>query len=344
MNSINKFIKAAGWSRIIISLFLLALFIAAPFAGVQLDFSIGDTITRFGMNAVIVLSVVFMIQSGCGLNFGVPLGLLAGVFGATCSLQFHINGLFGIFFSMVIGVITASLFGFAYGLLLNKVKGDEMIISTYVGLSMVALMNILWILMPFSNPTIIYAYGGNGVRPTVSVQGYWFNVISNFLSIKINNNFTFPTGMILFFALAAFCVWAFFKTKTGTAMTAVGSNPDYARAAGINVDKVRILSVVLSTAVAAVGIIIYEQSFGFIQFYNAPNNLTFPTIAAVLIGGASINKASIKNVIIGTFLFQGIVTMAPTVINSALNMDVAEVLRIIVSNGMILYALTRKER
>jgi simple sugar transport system permease protein len=36
--------------------------------------------------------------------------------------------------------------------------------------------------------------------------------------------------------------------------------------------------------------------------------------------------------------------MAPSVINSALNMDVAEVLRLIISNGMILYALTRKER
>ena len=44
----------------------------------------------------------------------------------------------------------------------------------------------------------------------------------------------------------------------------------------------------------------------------------------------------------GTFLFQGIVTMTPTVMNSAFHMDMSEVIRIIVSNGMILYALTRK--
>ena len=65
-------------------------------------------------------------------------------------------------------------------------------------------------------------------------------------------------------------------------------------------------------------------------------------VSAILIGGASVNKASVANVIIGTILFQGIVTMTPTVMNSMIHMDISEVLRIIVSNGMILYALTRK--
>ena len=43
-----------------------------------------------------------------------------------------------------------------------------------------------------------------------------------------------------------------------------------------------------------------------------------------------------------TLLFQGIVTMTPTVMNSMIHMDMSEVIRIIISNGMILYALTRK--
>ena len=73
-----------------------------------------------------------------------------------------------------------------------------------------------------------------------------------------------------------------------------------------------------------------------------PSTWRCPAVAAILIGGASVNKASIANVIIGTFLFQGIVTMTPTVMNSMIHMDMSEVIRIIVSNGMILYALTRK--
>jgi simple sugar transport system permease protein len=67
-----------------------------------------------------------------------------------------------------------------------------------------------------------------------------------------------------------------------------------------------------------------------------------PAVSAILIGGASVNKASILNVVIGTFLFQGIVTMTPSVMNSMIHTDMSEVIRIVVSNGMILYALTRK--
>ena len=70
--------------------------------------------------------------------------------------------------------------------------------------------------------------------------------------------------------------------------------------------------------------------------------MALTAVSAILIGGASVNKAGITNVIIGTFLFQGIVTMTPSVMNSLMHTDMSEVIRIIASNGMILYALTRK--
>ena len=73
-----------------------------------------------------------------------------------------------------------------------------------------------------------------------------------------------------------------------------------------------------------------------------PFYMALPAVSAILIGGASVNKATISNVIIGTLLYQGIVTMTPSVMNSIVHTDMSEVIRIIVSNGMILYALTRK--
>jgi len=88
--------------------------------------------------------------------------------------------------------------------------------------------------------------------------------------------------------------------------------------------------------------LVYQQSFGFLQLYMGPFYMAFPAVAAILIGGASVNKASIANVIVGTFLFQGILTMTPAVINSIVQTDISEVIRIVVSNGMIIYALTRK--
>ena len=339
---IKEFIENAGWPRIIIALFLLALFIAAPFVGVRIDASISDTLVRVGMNGILVLAMVPMVQSGCGLNFGLPLGIIAGLLGAVTSIQIGVQGGFGFLIAMAIATPIAAVLGWLYGQLLNRVKGDEMMIATYVGFSSVALMCIAWLLLPYTSPTMIWGYGGSGLRTTISVEGFWLNALSKYLHIRIGEFLYIPVGMFLFFAFVSFLVWAFFRTKTGTAITAVGSNPEFARASGINVDKMRTISVMLSTVLGAIGILVYEQSFGFIQLYMGPFYMAFPAVAAILLGGASVNKASMVNVVVGTFLFQGILTMTPSVINSVMQTDMSEVIRIIVSNGMILYALTRK--
>ncbi len=356
MNQNQNFIKNIGLPRIIIFLFLVALFIATPIVGLDLATSIEDVIGRFGMFSVMVLSMIPMIQSGCGLNFGIPVGIIAGILGGVTSLELGITGFSGLFVAMILGAIVAVVFGFLYGLLLNRIKGDEMLIATYVGYSFVALMSIVWVILPYKNPVSVMSYGGSGLRQQIPVSEYWMTktvfedgtsktvgILSDFMNLEIGG-VTIPTGMILFFAFVAFLVWAFFKTKTGTSITAVGSNPEYARAAGININKMRAISVILSTVIAALGIIVYHQSYGYIQLYTAPQSFTFQTVAAILIGGASINKANITNVVIGTILFQGILTMTPTVINGALNIDISEILRIIVTNGMILYALTRRTK
>lgn len=328
---------------LIIGFFLLGLFIVAPFVGVRIDTSLSDTLVRFGMNGVMVLAMIPMIQSGCGLNFGLPLGIIAGLLGATLSIELDIHGPLGFLAAVLISMPIAAVLGYFYGQLLNRVKGDEMMIATYVGFSSVAFMCIAWLLLPYKNPTMIWGYGGAGLRTTISVGGYWIHVLSNFLAFRIGHLFI-PTGMFLFFGLMSLLIWLFMRSKTGTAMTAVGSNPEFARASGVNVDRMRIVSVVLSTMLGAIGILVYEQSFGFIQLYMGPFYMALPAVAAILLGGASVNKASILNVVVGTFLFQGILTMTPSVINSVLQTDMSEVIRIIVSNGMILYALTRKVR
>lgn len=350
----NKLLQKFGLARLIIALFLLALFIAAPFVGVSVKDSFQNVLSRFGMFSILVLSLVPMVQSGCGLNFGIPIGVVCGILGGVTSIEFGYTGYMGIFMAMIFGIVFSLFFGSIYGYVLNKIKGDEMLIATYVGYSFTSFMCIAYLILPYKNPVSVLSYGGTGLRQQIPVANYWMThiigesgnkmsigLITKFLSFKIGGALI-PVGMFLLFALFAFLVWAFFRTKTGTAMTAVGSNPDYARASGLNINRVRLVSVILSTAIAAVGIIIYQQSYGFIQLYQSPLAFTFQTVAALLIGGASINKATIPHVIIGTFLFQGIITLTPTVINSAFNIDISEILRIIVTNGMILYALTRR--
>lgn len=344
MEKIKQAIADFGWPRIIIFLFVVALFIGAPFVGVRVDSSLTDVFNRFGQNAVLVLAMVPMVQSGCGLNFGLPVGIIAGLVGSTLSMEFGLTGWAGFLGAIGLSLPFGVLFGYAYGLLLNKVKGEEMTIAMYVGFSIVTFFSILWLLLPYRSPNMVWGYAGKGLRTTITLDGYWGRVLNDFLDLRIGPNFVFPTGMVLFVLLLTFLMGVFLKTKTGTAMTAVGSNPDFARAGGVSADRMRLVSVIISTVLGAIGILVYQQSFGFIQVYNAPLVMAFPAVAGLLIGGASVNKASMLHVLVGTFLFQSILTMTPSVINSVLQTDMSEVVRILISNGMILYALTRKTK
>lgn len=340
MSSVKNVIKNAGWPRIIIALFLLSMYLISPFIGINLKTAIGDTLVRFGMNAILVLSLVPMIQAGTGLNFGMPLGVEAGLLGAVISIELQLTGLAGFVGAILFSIPFAIIFGWLYGHILNKVKGGEMMIATYIGFSSVAIMCIMWLVLPFKSQDMIWAYGGEGLRTTISVENYWHRVLDKVLHIPSD---ILPLGEILCFIILGAIIWIFFRTRTGYAMKAVGTNDKFAKATGIDIDKIRVKSVIMSTVIAAIGIVVYQQSFGFVQLYLAPFYMAFPAIAAILIGGASVNKATIINVIVGTFLFQGILTMTPTVVNNIIQTDMSETIRIIVSNGMILYALTRKE-
>ncbi|PIE35809.1 ABC transporter [candidate division KSB3 bacterium] len=340
MKRLTSFMARAGLPRLMIGGLLLILFIVAPFAQVRVDTSLSDIIKRFGMTATLVLAMVPMVQSGCGLNFGLQIGIIAGLLGSTFAMNLGLTGLFGFLTALIITIGLGTLFGYGYGQLLNKVKGSEMTIALYVGWSTVAFMCIWWLLLPYKNPVMIWGYGGEGLRTTITTEGYWLHILDDFLAIHLGTHFTFPTGTIVFIAVLCLLVWAFFHTKTGTAVTAVGSNPEFAKASGIDIDHMRIRSVIMSTVLGGIGILLYQQSFGFIQLYLAPLWMSFPAVAAILIGGASIHKATIMNVVVGTLLYQGIVAMTPSVINSLIQSDISDVIRIISTHGIILYALT----
>jgi len=243
--------------------------------------------------------------------------------------------------AMIIGLFFAAIFGILYGMLLNRVKGSEMMISTYVGFSVVAFFNIMWLVLPFRAGTSIWPIAGAGLRVQISLIDDFSRVFNHLWAVSIGG-LIIPTGLLLVFFLFCLIIWLFMRSRAGMMMSAAGANPNFAKAAGINVNRMRILGTTISTMLGAVGIIIYAQSFGFLQMYSAPLFMGFTTVAAVLIGGASINRAWIFNVLLGTFLFQGILVTGPAVANQLVpEGNLSEIARIVISNGIILYALTK---
>ena len=330
-----------GIPRVIIGVFFILLCFMTLWFDLSLSTLLSNTVVRMGMNSILVLAMVPGIQCGISLNLGLPIGLVAGLIGGLLTIELGIPGWWGFLFAIVVGSVLAAICGYLYALLLNRLKGDEMSVTTYVGFSIVSLMCIAWLVLPFKSLKLRWPLG-TGLRNTIGLDSTNFkHILNDFLAFNIGD-FTVPTGLLLFMALCCLIVWLFSRSKTGIAMQAVGNNPRFAEAAGINVDKMRIVGTTFSTILGAVGILVYSQSYGFMQLYTAPRQMGFVAASAILIGGASTSRCKISHVLIGTFLFQGVLTLGMPVANVLVpGSTISETLRILISNGIILYALTK---
>ena len=337
----TKLTTSFGVPRTIIALFFIYLCLLAEIFQISVRMMLGNVLERMTMYGVLVLAMMPGIQCGIGLNMGMTIGCIAGLLGIVLSLQLNMVGFGALLFACMCGVIIALPLGWSYSKLLNRMKGNEMTISTYVGFSFVSLMCIGWMLLPFNNPKIIWLLSGRGLRVTHSLLGSFAHLLDNALSFKLFG-IKIPTGGMLFLGVCCLLMWLYSRSRTGIAMTAVGSNPRFAEASGISVDRMRTIGTVLSTIIAAVGIVIYSQAFGYAQLYTAPRQLGFIASSAILIGGATVSKAKVSHVLIGVFLFEGVLVFGQQIANAAVSGGgLSEVMRIMISNGIILYALTQ---
>ena len=342
---IKKIIDVIGLPRLIVTTFFLTIVITAAVCGIDVASFFSSTLLYWGMWVVLVLAMIPSIKCGIGPNFGVSLGIVCGLLGSLLAIEFGIASIAGAWGSMVFAIVVSAAIawfvGVGYGKILNLVKGSEMTVTTYIGYSIIYLMCIVWFRAPFNNGEIKWPVGGAGVRNSVAMETSFGYLLNDFLGFNIGSVYV-PTGIILFGLMMCLIVHLFFRTKTGMAITAAGANPTFARASGINVDKMRVTGMAVSTMLGAIGIVIYTQGFGFLQAYSAPLQMGFICVASVLIGGSTTTKATIMNVIIGTFLYQGLVIFTPPVSNHLLaGTDISDTMRQIIQNGVILYALAK---
>ena len=131
-----------------------------------------------------------------------------------------------------------------------------------------------------------------------------------------------------------------FKTKLGQDFRSVGHSQQIAAVSGINVDKTRIIAVIFSTVFAAWGQIIHLQNIGTINVYSNHEQVGLLAVAAILVGGATVDKANNKQAIIGVLLFHAMFAISPLA-GVALFADeqVGEFFRVFISYGVIFIAL-----
>jgi rhamnose transport system permease protein len=109
-----------------------------------------------------------------------------------------------------------------------------------------------------------------------------------------------PWIIIMSFAIAALTYWFTMHTRIGREIFALGSNPVAAPLRGIGVTKVTLVVFTISGALAGLAGIMYASRWGFVNPSNTGNGFEFQVIAAVVIGGVSINGG--VGTVLGTVL------------------------------------------
>ena len=171
---------------------------------------------------------------------------------------------------------------------------------------------------------------GIGLKNTVDLAGIKYALDR---AIPITK---YPIATLLLSALLYVLVSYFLKTKLGQEMRAIGQSMQIAEVSGINVDRTRVIAIILSTVLAAWGQIIFLQNIGTMNTFSSHSQVGLFAVASLLVGGASINRATWKEALIGTFLFHFLFIISPLAGQNLLgNAQIGEFFRVFVAYGVI---------
>ncbi len=344
----NKKFDFGGFARraSVPFMFILICAFCIPMSGLSPSYLVNEIVTRMGRNAFLILSLLIPIMAGMGLNFGMTLGAMAGEIGLILVSDWQIIGIPGMVLAMIISIPISILLGAFCGKILNMAKGREMITSYIIsffmnGIYQLIVLYLMGSLIPIKHGTVKLPRG-YGIRNTVSLLSMR-QKLDNLIPLTVKG-VKIPVATFIIIALMCLVIVWFRRTKLGQDMRAVGQDMQVARDAGINVERTRILSVIISTVLAGIGMVIYLQNMGNIATYSSHTQIGMFCIAALLVGGASVDKASIGNVFLGVILFHLMFIVAPKA-GAAITGDsmIGEYFRVFVSYAVITVALVMYE-
>src|SRR5450759_639675 len=323
-------------------IFIIFIAFAIPISGFSGPYLTQQLIIRISRDSFLVLSLVLPIMAGMGINFGMVLGAMSGQIAIILVLNWGVPGVGGLFLAMAIATPMAVLLGWLSGIILNKAKGREMVTSMMLGFFISGIYQLIVLyfmgdLIPISNPVLVLSRG-YGIRNALSLLTMRMS-LDNLIPLKIAG-ISIPVATYVIIGLLCLFIWWFGKTKLGHDMRAVGQDMGVSEDSGIKVERTRVLAVIFSTVFACYGQIIYLQNMGTLSTYTAATQTSMFAIAALLIGGASVARASIPNALIGVILFHLMFLVSPIAGKNLLGTAmIGEYFRVFISYAVVVLAL-----
>jgi len=323
-------------------IFIILIAFAIPLSGLSGIYFIRELMIRLSRNSFLILALLIPVMAGMGMNFSIVLGAMAGEIGLIFITDWQIIGISGMLLAILISTPIAVLLGYFAGIVLNRAKGREMVTGFMLAFFMNGIYQLFVLfgmgnIIPISNSSILLPRG-YGIRNAISLLGIR-QVLDKLIPLKIGD---IPIPVATFLVIATLCVFItwFRKTKLGQDMRTVGQDNEVARVSGINVERIRVLSIVISTVLACYGQILFLQNIGTMNTYQSHEQVGVFAIAALLVGGASVAKANIPNVFIGVILFHTMFVVAPRAGKALMGQaQLGEYFRVFVSYGVIAFSL-----
>lgn len=226
------------------------------------------------------------------------------------------------------------------------------IISDFLGTDRLILLDaitiaciivIVYALVEIFTVKIILKHGSSKINRfiammIVAILVYALTYVPTIYSITLSISLPVCTyGAILF--ICGFNRWLL-STKLGQNMRTVGQSRTVANSAGINVNKTRIIAMCISTVLASWGQLIYLQNLGTFSTYGAHSMVGQYAIAALLVGGASVQVANNKQALLGVILFHTLFVVAPLSASNLFGSSlIGEYFRVFICYGVIALSL-----
>lgn len=190
---------------------------------------------------------------------------------------------------------------------------------------------VLWLIKKMQRKKAVIALASTAV----CVLLYQIPLVASwFANVKV--------PMVTFMVVGLLCLFnlGLMKTRIGQQFRAVGQNRVVANASGINVDRVRVIAIMISTVLAGWGQLIFVQNMGSFQTYGAHEQVGLYAGAAILVGGASIRRATNSQALLGCILFHLLFIVAPAAGKNLFgDAAIGEYFRVFISYGVIALAL-----
>jgi rhamnose transport system permease protein len=290
----SLFARFAGLRELGIFIFLLAVVVVISIRSPV--FLTLDNIHDIGLDAAILAIVavgemMVILTGGIDISVGSGIGLSGMIVALIIMNQWGIPPIVAVFMGTAIG----GLLGMINGILVVKAKIPP-IITTLGTMSI------------YRGATFIVNYTVN--------KGKWVaadRFAPAFRTFTRDTFFLVPNLILITVIIYIIFYYFLNHTVTGRKIYAVGSNPDGARFAGINVSKIMFLPYLLTGMLVGTGGVLWVSRYTSAQT-DAAQGFEFMVITAVVIGGVKVTggSGSIIGVLLGSVLIG--------VINNALNL------------------------